>query len=126
MRNDRPPTVVAPSATNAMSNERLEVLQRRLRLLQTELDGIVSEMALLTLEVPQPITTGPPPLAPHVRVRIITRDKWAGRLGTIISRHGRKFWNIRLDRVVGDNMNIIIYKADASLVALTGAPDRGE
>ena len=54
-------------------------------------------------------------LAPGVRVRICIKDAFYGRTGVITSRHGRLFWNVRLDKTPQEPMSRGIYKNDSSL-----------
>ena len=49
------------------------------------------------------------------RVKVIRADKFFGRKGTIISPHGTNYWNIRLDRLENESMNVIIHKMPGSL-----------
>jgi hypothetical protein len=46
-----------------------------------------------------------------LRVRITRKDGYLNREGEIISPHGTKFWNVRLDKGPSDKMQIIIFKS---------------
>ena len=58
----------------------------------------------------------PPPFRASDRVRIITPDKYFGRIGMIPGRRGRHFWNIALERECEDDACVIIHKKTSSLV----------
>lgn len=94
--------------------------------LMEELATALRRMKVGTGEVPP---TGaesppaPPPTAPrddtiyegsHVKV-IRALDRYRGRTGTVVSRRGTQYWNVRLDIQGKETIGPLIYKKDASL-----------
>lgn len=51
-------------------------------------------------------------LKPGVRVKIIKKDKWFGRTGTLRDRRGVLFWNVDLDPLPGDTKGSSTFKKD--------------
>lgn len=68
-------------------------------------------------EAPPPAVPSEPEAAGAVgegqRVRVMIRDRYYGRLGTIIDARGVQFWNIRLDAMDG-GVSVVIYKKASS------------
>ena len=49
------------------------------------------------------------------RVKILSSDKYHNRKGEVIGRHGKMFWNVRLDKTPKETMSQIIYRSDGNL-----------
>jgi hypothetical protein len=52
-----------------------------------------------------------------VRVRIVRKDQYYNRTGVVMHRHGRLFWDVRLD-ATSTRCASVIYKKDASLCVI--------
>ena len=52
------------------------------------------------------------------RVMVIVRDKYRGRVGTVMDRRGSMFWNVRLDEGKRGERVQTIYKMSSSLRVL--------
>jgi ribosomal protein L19 len=57
------------------------------------------------------------------RVRVIRKDRYQGRTGVVLRRHGRLFWDVQLDATATQS-KCLIYKKDASL-CVVGSPGGG-
>ena len=112
-----------PSTRSSRSARQSEVLSEVSRLLVI-LQQLELEDANDSAPPVPPAPPRPPPaeIQPGAWVRITRRDKYHGRLGIVVSRHGTQFWNIRLQRLEGEVMAIIIHKKDHHLVLIPAAP----
>jgi hypothetical protein len=54
------------------------------------------------------------------RVRVVRRDQYRGRTGVVLGRHGRLFWDVRLDANATQGASTI-YKKEASLCVIAPA-----
>jgi hypothetical protein len=48
------------------------------------------------------------------RVRVTIRDRYYGQIGTLLGRHGRLYWDLKLDARDGECARVI-YKKESSL-----------
>jgi hypothetical protein len=55
-------------------------------------------------------------LTKGMRVRVTRNDQYRGRVGTLMGRHGRQFWDIRLDALDGGVAQVIYKKPDGFAV----------
>jgi hypothetical protein len=53
------------------------------------------------------------------RVRVVRKDQYRGRVGVVLGRHGRLFWDVRLE-ANAQHKECTIYKREASLCVLKG------
>ena len=112
-----------------MNNNNNRAEQRRAVLAQ--MDALLRRLHQLDLEenaerrrVPIPpnrtrngdiVTTG-------TRIQILIQDQYHGRQGTILGPHGRRFWNIRLDRLPHEDRASTIHKLATSLEVIPHEP----
>lgn len=51
------------------------------------------------------------------RVRVTRRDQYQGRIGVVLGRHGRLFWDVRLEANAAHG-ECLIFKKDSSLCVI--------
>jgi hypothetical protein len=71
-------------------------------------------------EAPEVPLLGEADLQVGHRVRVVWKDKYYGRTGVVMHRHGRLFWDVRLDASV-TRAECTIFKKDASLTLIPGS-----
>ena len=111
-----------------MKSERLMQIRSRRRVLHSQLQAMVAELAALDLEeatmLDPPVSSSPPetrPFQSQDRVKILWKDKCHLRTGTLLDLHSvkKRMWNIRLDKRPGDSMALIIQKIESSFELLS-------
>jgi hypothetical protein len=97
----------------------LEKMARQLRSLKAERSKVPADGP--TADVPS--ADQPEVVRVGSRVRVIRKDRYQGRAGVVLRRHGRLFWDVQLDATATQS-KCLIYKKDASL-CVVGAPGGG-
>jgi hypothetical protein len=92
----------------------LEGMARELRLLKRR-----SGKSKTKVDADVPTSGGTAELQVGYRVRVVRKDKYRGRTGVVLGRHGRLFWDVRLDACAGHG-ECTIYKKDASFCVIPG------
>jgi hypothetical protein len=101
----------------------------RLEEIATQLEGLAAALRLLIIDGAEEVPTAqqPPPSPPaqpmEDRVRVGSRvrvvrgalDRYRGRTGTVLSRRGDLFWNLRMDTRGRETEGPLIYKKETSL-----------
>ena len=71
-------------------------------------------------EAPEVPLSGAADLQVGHRVRVVRKDKYYGRTGVVMRRHGRLYWDVRLD-ASATRAECTIFKKDASLTWIRGS-----
>jgi hypothetical protein len=95
----------------------LEKMAKQLRALKTDRSKARSDFKM-PAEVPSaadvPSAAGPATVQVGSRVRVVRKDRYRGRTGVVVRRHGKLFWDVQLD-ATETSSRCLIYKKDASL-----------
>jgi hypothetical protein len=93
--------------------EMLDVLAREVRRMMREDD----DATLTTIGVTVSDASVEELYESGKRVRVIVRDKYFGRVGTLISPRGKQYWNVKLEGRDGE-VDKLIFKKQSSLVLI--------
>ena len=103
-----------PSLTSMV--ERLDNIEQSLLQFLLEVRALRLELVEKTRKEKKAASDGGHrPIREGDRVKINTSDKYHHCTATVLDRRGKKYWNLRLDRVPGEGLGGTIYKADSSL-----------
>jgi hypothetical protein len=93
----------------------LEGMARELRRLKKK-----TGKAKMPADVPSSSADGLAELQVGQRVRVVRKDRYRGRTGVVLGRHGRLFWDVRLEATATHGASTI-YKKDASLCVIAAS-----
>lgn len=98
------------------ADARLEEAAQLLEELAAELRRKKKKVAAAKVPADKHTSGEPEGLQKGQRVRVVRKDQYHGRVGVLVQRHGRLFWDVRLD-ATATRVACVIYKKDASLCA---------
>jgi hypothetical protein len=93
--------------------EMLEVLAREVRRMMREDD----DATLTTVGITVSDASMEELYESGKRVRVIVRDSYFGRVGTLMGQRGKQFWNVKLEGRDGE-VDKMIYKKQSSLALI--------
>jgi hypothetical protein len=93
----------------------LEAMAAELRRLKKN-DGAKGAKTKVPAETPSS-SAGATEVQVGHRVRVVRKDQYRGRVGVVLGRHGRMFWDIRLE-ANAQHKECTIYKRGTSLCVL--------